>query len=87
MPSPGEPTLSLPGFAFAAASRSFSVAYGDSVDATKAHRVLADLEHEGYIERERVGRRNHYSVNVERPMRHPSVSDREIGRLLAALTP
>jgi len=53
----------------------------------QAHRVLADLEAEGYIERERVGRRNHYSINAERPMRHPSVSDREIGRLLAALTP
>jgi DNA-binding transcriptional ArsR family regulator len=53
----------------------------------QAHRVLADLEAEGYIERERIGRRNRYSVNAERPMKHPSVSSREIGRLLAALVP
>lgn len=53
----------------------------------QAHRVLADLEAEGYIERERVGRRNRYSVHAERPMKHPSVSGREVGRLLAALVP
>jgi predicted ArsR family transcriptional regulator len=52
----------------------------------QAHRVLADLEAEGYIERERVGRRNRYSVDARRPMRHPSVSNRDIGRLLAALS-
>jgi predicted ArsR family transcriptional regulator len=52
----------------------------------QAHRVLADLEAEGYIERERVGRRNRYRVNAGRPMRHPSVSNRDIGRLLAALS-
>jgi len=53
----------------------------------QAHRVLADLEAEGYIARERVGRRNRYSVNAERPMNHPSVSGRAVGRLLAALVP
>ena len=53
----------------------------------QAHRVLADLEAEGYIDRERIGRRNRYSVNAERPMKHPSVSGREVGRLLAALVP
>ena len=52
----------------------------------QAHRVLADLVDGGYLQRERVGRRNHYSVDRARPMRHPAVSDRRIGELLEALS-
>ena len=33
--------------------------------------ILNDLVEGGYIERERVGRRNHYTVNGDRPFRHP----------------
>jgi DNA-binding MarR family transcriptional regulator len=51
----------------------------------QAHRVLNDLVDEGYLTRERVGRRNHYSVNPSRPMRHHSVRDRSIGELLEVL--
>ncbi len=51
----------------------------------QAHRVLADLVAEGYVHRERVGRRNHYRVDRSVPMRHPIVSDRRIGELLDAL--
>jgi predicted ArsR family transcriptional regulator len=52
----------------------------------QAHRVLADLVADGYLQRERVGRRNHYRVDHGRPMRHPSVSDRRVGELLEALS-
>lgn len=52
----------------------------------QAHRVLADLVAGGYLQRERVGRRNHYRVDDARPMRHPSVSDRRVGELLQALS-
>jgi predicted ArsR family transcriptional regulator len=52
----------------------------------QAHRVLADLVESGYLQRERVGRRNHYRVDGGRPMRHPSVSDRRVGELLEALS-
>jgi predicted ArsR family transcriptional regulator len=51
----------------------------------QAHRVLADLAEEGYIVRERIGRRNRYRVNKERPMKHPAVADHQIGELLSAL--
>jgi DNA-binding IclR family transcriptional regulator len=34
-------------------------------------RILHELEHDGYIARERVGRRNRYSVLGQRPLRHP----------------
>ena len=39
----------------------------------------------GYLERERVGRRNRYRVNTTVPMRHPSVKAQQIGDLLSAL--
>ena len=52
----------------------------------QAHRVLADLVEAGYLQRQRVGRRNHYRVDDALPMRHPSVSDRRVGELIAALS-
>lgn len=51
----------------------------------QAHRVLSDLAAEAYITRTRVGRRNRYRVNRERPLRHPAVSTRRIGELLTVL--
>jgi DNA-binding MarR family transcriptional regulator len=51
----------------------------------QTHRVLADLVEAGYLERERVGRRNQYRVNTRAPMRHPSVRAQQIGDLLGAL--
>jgi DNA-binding MarR family transcriptional regulator len=51
----------------------------------QAHRVLADLVEEGYLTRERVGRRNRYQVNHSGPMRHPAIAELEVGHLLRAL--
>lgn len=50
-----------------------------------AQRILADLVEAGYVTRKRVGRRNQYTVNPERRMRHPSQVDHEIGELLDLL--
>lgn len=51
----------------------------------QAHRVLSDLVEGGYVERERVGRRNRYRVNEGAPMRHPSISSHHVGELLDVL--
>jgi len=51
----------------------------------QAHRVLADLVDGGYIQRQRLGRRNHYRVNEALPLRRASFSDRRVGELLDAL--
>jgi predicted ArsR family transcriptional regulator len=51
----------------------------------QAHRVLNDLCAEGYVTRQRVGRRNEYHVNDGQPMRHPSVAEHKIGELLDLL--
>ena len=50
-----------------------------------AHRILSELVDEGYVVRERQGRRNHYQVKPERPLPHPLAEEREVGDLLEVL--
>jgi DNA-binding MarR family transcriptional regulator len=60
---------------------------GQSVGITEraAQRIVADLIESGYVERERAGRRNHYSINTGIAMRHPAQHGHEIGELLELL--
>lgn len=48
-------------------------------------RIVADLVRAGYIEREREGRRNLYSVRTDIPLGLPIQRDIDIGSLLAIL--
>jgi DNA-binding IclR family transcriptional regulator len=50
-----------------------------------AQRILADLIEAGFVERERVGRRNRYSINRTIEMRHPAQFGHEVGELLDLL--
>ena len=50
-----------------------------------AQRIVADLEAEGYITSERVGRRNRYVVHPEAPLRHPIEEQRAVGNLMRLL--
>ena len=50
-----------------------------------AQRIVADLIDSGYVESERVGRRNRYTLDRSVRMRHPSQVDHEIGELLDLL--
>jgi hypothetical protein len=50
-----------------------------------AHKILSELVDEGYVLRERHGRRNRYKVKPELPLRHPLVQEREVGDLLKVL--
>jgi predicted ArsR family transcriptional regulator len=61
--------------------RDVAAAVGVTERATQA--IVADLEAEGYLQRTRVGRRNHYTVDPARHFRHPAEKDRRIGDLLA----
>lgn len=51
--------------------------------------ILKDLEAEGYVGRAKVGRRTHYTVYPERPVRHPTSAGRAVEDLLrlVATTP
>ena len=50
-----------------------------------AQRIVADLIESGYVESDRIGRRNHYRVNTEIAMRHPAQEGHDIGELLRLL--
>jgi predicted transcriptional regulator len=52
-----------------------------------AQRIVADLIDSGYVESERVGRRNRYRINTDTAMRHPAQEGHEIGELLKLLQP
>ena len=62
----------------------------DAVGITEraAHRIVAELVEDGYVTRERRGRRNRYHVHPERPFAHPNsnhplLRDRTMEELLS----
>jgi DNA-binding MarR family transcriptional regulator len=50
------------------------------------HKIISDLETEGYITRRKTGRRNVYSVDPKLPLRHHTKQDILVSELLEALT-
>jgi uncharacterized membrane protein len=48
-------------------------------------RIVADLEHGGYLSHVREGRRNRYEVHGDRPFRHPVLLQRDVSALLDVL--
>lgn len=50
------------------------------------HRVIAELEKEGYIQRQRSGRKNIYAVKPSLRLRHETVRDVMVGDLLKVLS-
>lgn len=96
-PGPGE-TVSRPGWTFFTnhahvlialnrdpelRQRDISALVGITQGAVQ--RILDDLEAEGYIRRERVGRRNRYEVLPSSPLRHPLEADHTIDEILELL--
>lgn len=45
--------------------------------------IVADLEDQGYLQRNRIGRRNHYVINDAANFRHPAENSHRIGELLS----
>ena len=50
-----------------------------------AHRIVSQLVEDGYVARERIGRRNVYKVRPELPLRHPLTQETEQRRVLEVL--
>ena len=50
------------------------------------HKIIADLEEAGYIQRKKLGRRNLYRVDPKLPLRHQTKQDVLVSDLLDALT-
>jgi predicted transcriptional regulator len=49
-------------------------------------RLVGDLVDAGYLIRSRHGRRNHYAINDEMPLRHLETQHRQLGELLGLLS-
>lgn len=49
------------------------------------HKIIGELEKQGYITRRRVGRQNNYRLNLNLDLRHETLRDNDVGDLLAAL--
>jgi DNA-binding transcriptional ArsR family regulator len=67
------------------AARVRDVAAAVGITERAAQRILADLEREGYVTREREGRRNRYTLHGDLPLRHPLEGGSRVGDLLDAL--
>lgn len=48
-------------------------------------RIIQDLEDQGFIERQRVGRQNQYRILRDKPLRHAIEQHRSIGDLLTLI--
>jgi hypothetical protein len=60
-----------------------SVAARVGITERAVQRIIHDLEEQGCIRREKVGRQNRYEVLADQPLRHPIEAHRKIGDLLA----
>jgi len=49
-------------------------------------RIIAELEEDGYIEREKIGRQNRYRIHAKRPLRHPIEAHRTFDELRALIS-
>ena len=65
-------------------ARSISIDIG--VTERTTHKIISDLEAEGYVTRRKDGRRNVYAVDPELPLRHHTKQDILVSELLEALT-
>lgn len=61
------------------------IAFTIKITEWTVHRIITDLEKEGYIERQKAGRRNVYYIQTHSHLRHETVRDVKIGDLLKAL--
>ena len=48
-------------------------------------RIVRELAEGGYVDVERVGRRNHYGVDPSLALRHPIEAHRTVGELIALI--
>lgn len=65
--------------------RQRDIAYAVGITVGAVQRIINELERNGYVESERVGRRNQYRVNYDRPLRHPLEDQHSVKDLITSL--
>ena len=63
-------------------SRGRDIADRVGITERAAQAIVSDLVSAGYVTRTRVGRRNHYEVHPDLPLRHPIERARQVRELL-----
>jgi len=66
-------------------SRIRDVAAAVGITERAAQRIVAELEEDGYLTRERDGRRNRYVLHQGRNLRHPLDASHTVDELMALL--
>ncbi len=66
-------------------ARQRDVAYSVGITVGAAQRIISELESDGYISTERVGRRNRYIVIEDKPLRHPLEDQHTVQDLISSL--
>jgi len=61
------------------------IAVAAAITERSTYRILADLEHAGYVRRRKEGRRNHYELRVDLPLGEPLVEDGFLRDLVAVI--
>ncbi|MEV4075145.1 helix-turn-helix transcriptional regulator [Nonomuraea fuscirosea] len=62
------------------------IAEGIGITERAVQKIVSDLYQGGYLTRERVGRRNHYSLNLDQHFRYPTEADLPISLLIGIFT-
>ena len=65
--------------------RQRDIAHAVGITVGAVQKIIHDLEEAGYIDHEKVGRRNVYRVNPAQPLRHPLDDHHTVGDLLSTL--
>lgn len=65
--------------------RQRDIAYAVGVTVGAVQRIIHELEADGYIRSERVGRRNRYHVLHDKPLRHPLEDQHTVRELITTL--
>lgn len=65
--------------------RQRDIAHAVGITTGAVQKIIDDLERGGYVQRERVGRRNRYVVTADLPLRHPLEHPHTARELLNAL--
>jgi DNA-binding transcriptional ArsR family regulator len=64
-------------------STGLEIAQAIGITERAVRKILADLQAGGYIETEKIGRRNRYRVDTSRPLRRVGERELTVGELLA----
>jgi DNA-binding transcriptional ArsR family regulator len=66
-------------------STGLEIAHAVGITERAVRKILADLQAGGYIEAERIGRRNRYRVDIQRPLQQVGGRGLTVGELLALI--